>query len=104
MNGRDLSTYQAFLLGTIIEREEWSGIELRQSLKEAGYGKTGPAFYASMTRLEKLNLISSKYIEEEVRGHVLKVKVFRIKGAGKRAFKEWQQFILKFHLGETVKI
>lgn len=91
MNGRDLSTFQALLLVEVPEKENVSGMELRERIKEYGYRKTGPTFYAMMSRLEDLGLVASDFVEEKVRGRSVRSKVFTRTKNGMKAIDEWEQ-------------
>jgi DNA-binding PadR family transcriptional regulator len=91
-------TYLQFLVLSLLRDGDRSGRHLRDHL--AGYQATGsgPAFYQMMARLEESGYVEGNYESSEVRGYVVKERVYGITVRGNAALEEVRLFYTA-HIG-----
>ena len=78
-------THLQFLLLSVLGSAEMSGRELRAALAKEGVGKTAPAFYQLMARLEEQKLVKGWYVSRDVDGHRIRERRYKLLGAGAHA-------------------
>ncbi len=88
-----LSNLQILVLGALLHGE-LRGQDLRTRLKEFGAKKSGPSFYQLMARLEDTTFVSGHYVQEIVDGQIIRERVYRIEGAGRKAWATNREFQL----------
>jgi DNA-binding PadR family transcriptional regulator len=76
-----------------------SGRELREALRQLGAGKSSPAFYQLMSRLEEAKFVEGEYVQKVVDDVAIRERFYRLTGHGARAFHETQQFYASRSLG-----
>ena len=89
-------THLQFLVLASLFGGEQSGRFLRQKLKEYGEGKSGPAFYQMMARLEDAGLVRGHYAQKIVEGQIIKERRYLITGTGNTALRRAYEF---YHQG-----
>ncbi len=88
-----LSNLQILVLGALLHGE-LRGQNLRTRLKEFGVKKSGPSFYQLMARLEDAAFVSGRYVQEIVDGQIIRERVYRMEGEGRKAWAANREFQL----------
>ena len=85
-------THLQYLVLDVIRGREWSGREIRKSLKEHGISKSLPAFYQLMSRLEDSGFVEGRYVQRDEDGVMLTERFYRVTAEGSAAFAETYNF------------
>ena len=88
-----LSHLQFAVLG-ILKGGRQSGLDIRRDLARLDIGKTGPAFYRLMSRMEESEFVEGWYEQEVVDGQIFRERVYKSLALGGGA---WNQTRI-FHL------
>ena len=78
----------------ILGSDRSPGQAIRESLLEFGVGKSGPAFYRLMGRMEQEGLVEGTYEQEVVDGQIYRQRVYRATVTGVEAWKRSRRFQL----------
>ena len=84
MGLKELSKLQ-FAILQAIGTHEVRGKEIRDRLKSINMGKSSPAFYQLMGRMEDANLISGRYDKKIIDGQLIRERKYKIKADGRQA-------------------
>lgn len=88
------------LSAIVLNNREAYGLTIRKTIeKEDGKPPNYGAVYATLSRLEEAELISSEVKAPEAKRGGRRKKVFRITGAGERALNEKRQALLNMASG-----
>ena len=86
-----LSSLQFLILGILLDRD-CPGRTVRDRLAEFGEGKTGPAFYRLMSRMEDAGVIVGRYDHEVVAGQMIRQRIYRVSAEGRRKWDAQRAF------------
>lgn len=78
-------THLQFLILESLADREHAGSEVRATLADHGAGRTLPAFYELMARLEKASLVCGSYAPKTVNGQAVRERRYLITDAGRAA-------------------
>ena len=78
-------THPQFLILESLVGGEHAGRDVRAALADHGAGRTLPAFYELMARLEKAGLVCGSYAPKKVNGQVVRERRYAITEAGREA-------------------
>ena len=84
---------QFAVLGILRGRQQ-SGLDIRRELARLNVGKTGPAFYRLMSRMEESGLVEGWYEQDVVDGQIFRERVYRALPLGTRAWNQTRNFHL----------
>ncbi len=82
-----LTDLQFLVIESLLDGDR-SGRQVREYMGTRGARKSGPAFYQLMSRLEDAGLVEGRYDDRDVAGHRLKERVYKLIGAGRRAYEQ----------------
>jgi len=86
MNTLPPVTHLQFLILDALGEGEVAGAEVRRTLGEHGVGRTLPAFYELMGRLEKAGLVAGHYAPKSVNGQKVRERRYALTAAGSDAY------------------
>ena len=86
--------YLQFAVLGILKGGRQSGLDIRRELARLNIGKTGPAFYRLMSRMEESGLVEGWYEQEVVDGQIFRERVYRSLPLGARAWNQTRNFHL----------
>jgi DNA-binding PadR family transcriptional regulator len=101
MHDRDmprLTHLQFLVLGVLLSGED-SGRTIRRALDEYGMGRSGPAFYQMMARLERDGIIEGWYEQIKVGDQAVTERRYRATAAGSRIWTKTRAFYEGVSLG-----
>ena len=94
----DLTHLQFLVLGVLLTGEQ-SGRTLRRAIEEYGIGRSAPAFYQMMARLERDGLVEGWYEQVQTGDQAVTERRYRTTAAGSRMWRQTRAFYEMVSLG-----
>jgi len=93
-----LTHLQFLVLGVLLSGEQ-AGRAIRRALDEYGMGRSGPAFYQMMSRLERDGVVEGWYEQVKVGDQAVTERRYRPTAAGSKMWKQTRAFYEGVTLG-----